>query len=80
MTPADEPWQYIYLRIADAIAERITTGHYQTRLPAERDLASEFGVSYITARHATKVLRERGLIITVHGKGTFVAPRTPGTT
>jgi DNA-binding GntR family transcriptional regulator len=26
-------------------------------------------------RHAMKVLRERGLIITRQGRGTFVAPR-----
>jgi DNA-binding GntR family transcriptional regulator len=34
---------------------------------------SYYGVAYGTIRHATKILRERGLIKTVHGRGTFVA-------
>ncbi len=29
-------------------------------------------MSYVTTRHAMQILRERGLIITVHGRGTFV--------
>ncbi|MFJ4340434.1 GntR family transcriptional regulator [Streptomyces sp. NPDC088915] len=47
------------------------------RLPAERDLAEEYGVAYLTVRRAARVLRERGLILTVHGKGTFVADPLP---
>ena len=42
------------------------------RLPAERDLATKYGVAYDTIRRATALLRERGLIQTVHGRGTFV--------
>jgi DNA-binding GntR family transcriptional regulator len=30
-------------------------------------------VSYGTLRHAMKVLRERELIKTIHGRGTFIA-------
>ena len=37
-------------------------------------------VAYTTVRHAMAVLRDRGIIITVHGRGTFVAPRDPGNT
>ena len=37
-------------------------------------LAEEYGVAYQTVRHAMQVLRERGLIITRQGRGTFVAP------
>lgn len=42
-------------------------------LPAERKLAVEYGVAYQTVRRAMKVLRDRGLIITVQGRGTFLA-------
>jgi DNA-binding GntR family transcriptional regulator len=31
-----------------------------------------YGVAFHTVRHAMAVLRERGLIETVHGRGTFV--------
>jgi DNA-binding FadR family transcriptional regulator len=43
------------------------------RLPAERDLARDLGVAYDTVRRATALLRERSLIVTVHGRGTYVA-------
>ncbi len=43
-------------------------------LPAERDMAAEYGVAYDTIRRATALLRERGLIITIIGRGTYVAP------
>lgn len=42
---------------------------------AERSLAAEYGTAYTTVRRATEVLRERGVILTVHGRGTFVKPR-----
>jgi DNA-binding GntR family transcriptional regulator len=63
-----------YLRVADAIAARIASGDLQPggKLPPERDLAAEHGVAYPTVRRAMEVLRERGLISTIHGRGTFV--------
>jgi GntR family transcriptional regulator len=65
--------RHAYQQVADAITTRITTGHYTIKLPAERALADEFGVSYITIRHATKILRQRDLIISIHGRGTYIA-------
>ena len=64
-----------YVRVADDIAARIASGELKpgARLRSERDLAEYYGVAYGTVRHAMKVLRERGLIDTVHGRGTFVA-------
>jgi GntR family transcriptional regulator len=59
-------------QVADAIAIRIVSGQYVGRLPAERDLAAEFAVAYQTIRQATAQLRERRLIITRAGRGTFV--------
>lgn len=65
----------VYVQVADLIAGRIARGELApgSRLPAERDLAAEYGVAYDTIRRAAAVLRERGLIETVHGRGTFVA-------
>jgi GntR family transcriptional regulator len=64
-----------YLRVADDIEARIRSGELRpgARLRSERELAEHYGVAYGTIRRATGVLRERGLIKTVHGRGTFVA-------
>jgi len=64
-----------YLQVAGDLAARITSGEFAPgdRLPAERDLAVEYGCAYDTVRRATAVLRDRGLIVTVHGRGTFVS-------
>jgi DNA-binding GntR family transcriptional regulator len=64
-----------YLQVAEDLAARIDRGELTGRLPAERDLASEYGVAYGTIRRAMEVLRERGLVETVHGRGTFVKAR-----
>ncbi|MFG2638864.1 GntR family transcriptional regulator [Streptomyces sp. NPDC048362] len=71
--------QLVYVAVADHIEARIRTGELQpgARLPAERDLAQEYGVAYLTVRRAAQVLRERDLIVTVHGRGTFVADPVP---
>jgi GntR family transcriptional regulator len=65
----------VYVRIADWIEARIKSEELKpgARLPAERDVARDFGVAYDTVRRAAALLRERDLIITVHGRGTYVA-------
>jgi GntR family transcriptional regulator len=69
---------YAYLQVADDIQRRITEGEISRRLPSERSLAGEYEVAYSTVRHAMKVLRERGVIVTVHGRGTYVTPPGSG--
>jgi DNA-binding GntR family transcriptional regulator len=65
----------VYVRVADWIESRIKSGEFESgaRLPPERELAHDCGVAYDTVRNAMKLLRERGLIVTVHGRGTYVA-------
>jgi GntR family transcriptional regulator len=74
--PAIDPSapRLIYLQLADHIAGRIAAGELRPgdRLPAERDMATEYGVAYDTVRRATAVLRERRLIITIVGRGTYI--------
>jgi len=64
-----------YMRVAGDIAARIASGELKpgARLRSERDLAEHYEVSYGTIRRAMEVLRERGLIATIHGRGTFVS-------
>ena len=66
-----------YLRIHGALRDRITSGQWPPGipLPAQRDLAGEFGVSIMTLRQALQLLADDGLIDTRHGSGTFVASR-----
>ncbi|MDT0306098.1 GntR family transcriptional regulator [Streptomyces sp. DSM 44917] len=66
--------EYVYVQIAERIAAQIAAGRFPpgARLPSERELAERFGVSYGTVRRATDELRERGLIRTVHGRGTYI--------
>lgn len=53
---------------------RIAADRNSVKLLSERDLAVEFGVSYLTVRHAKAVLREHGLIVSIHGRGTYIIP------
>jgi GntR family transcriptional regulator len=64
-----------YMRVAGDIAARIASGELRpgARLRAERELAEYYEVSYGTVRRAMQVLRERALITTIHGRGTFVS-------
>jgi GntR family transcriptional regulator len=66
--------EYTYVQVANAIADRIRAGEIAHKLPAERDLAREMGVAYQTVRHGIRLLRDRGIVITRHGRGNFVTP------
>jgi GntR family transcriptional regulator len=66
-----------YLRIHAELRGRITGGQWPagSALPAQRELADEFGVSIMTLRQALQLLADEGLVDTRHGAGTFVAAR-----
>lgn len=67
----------LYSQVADYVAAQIEAGELRhgQKLPAERDLADEWQVAYQTVRRAMRELRERGLIVSVVGKGTFVTDK-----
>jgi GntR family transcriptional regulator len=64
-----------YLRIADALRAQIRDGEFTAgaRLPNQRRLARQFGVTLMTLRQALEVLEREKLIDRRHGLGTFVA-------
>ena len=50
-----------YLEIAELLRSRLSLGEYPAgKLPPLRKLAADMGVSYLTARHAVKTLKEAG--------------------
>lgn len=46
------------------------------KLPTERELAQQFGVSRTVVREAIRALSREGLVEALHGRGTFVTNRT----
>ncbi|MCI6060147.1 MAG: GntR family transcriptional regulator [Dorea sp.] len=67
--------QPIYEQICDQLKEKIMHGELQeeTMLPSVRTLAKELKVSALTVKKAYDALEEEGFVVTVHGKGSFVA-------
>src|SRR4029078_2394137 len=63
-----------YAQIADIFRQRIARGIWAKglRLPANEDLAAEFGVSRVRARQAVDLLARDGVIEAQQGRGTFV--------
>lgn len=70
-----------YVAIADALRGRIESREYKPgdKLPAERELVSEFDVARMTIRHALDLLQTEGLIDRRRGRtgGTFVRAVPP---
>ncbi len=68
----------LYQQIKDILETRIRQGVYPTggKLPSEKALCEEFGVSRITIRQALDILNTMGMTYPVHGKGSFVKEST----
>ena len=68
----------IYQQIVDWMRLQITSGHWPEhyRLPSELELVSELSVSRGTIRKAIEQLTKESILLTIHGRGTFVASHT----
>src|SRR2546427_8671551 len=68
----------LYEQIVEQIEQSIVKGALKPgdQLPAERELAEQFGVSRTAVREAVKALREKGLVEAFSGRGTFVTNGT----
>jgi GntR family transcriptional repressor for pyruvate dehydrogenase complex len=68
----------LYEQIVQQIEASILKGELSegSQLPAERDLAKQFGVSRTAVREAIKALQEKGLVDAFPGRGTFVTNGT----
>lgn len=69
---SDEP---IYLQIVNQVKEQIMAGELAESelLPSIRKLAKELKISVITTKRAYDELEKEGFIVTVPGKGSYVA-------
>jgi DNA-binding GntR family transcriptional regulator len=65
----------LYVQLASILREKITSGELQPgqALPSESYLQQEHGVSRGTVRQAVRMLRDEGLVVTMGGRGSFVA-------
>ncbi len=68
----------LYEQIVQQIEKSIVKGDLKPgdQLPAERELAVQFGVSRTAVREAVKALREKGLVEAYSGRGTFITDGT----
>ncbi|MDR3707731.1 MAG: LacI family DNA-binding transcriptional regulator [Capsulimonadaceae bacterium] len=62
-----------------ALEKEIRWGRYKPkqRLPAEKQIAAQFGVSYMTARRAVTELVEANLLVRHVGSGVYVSDNVP---
>lgn len=65
----------MYLQIMEQIRQRIAAGDWPAgkELPSIRALAAGLAISVITVKRAYLDLESEGVIVTRHGKGSFVA-------
>ena len=69
----------VWKQLTRILRARIRSGRYQPRhaVPSEKRLEQEFGIARGTARKAIAALRSEGLVVTVAGRGTYVADPLP---
>ncbi|MEV7092955.1 winged helix-turn-helix domain-containing protein [Amycolatopsis sp. NPDC051045] len=63
-----------FLQVAGGLRAAILSGEYAPggQLPTYQELAESWGVAVNTAKSAVAHLREEGLVVIRHGKGSFV--------
>ena len=65
----------IYEQLMDQIKNEIISGDLAENevLPSVRSLSNDLRISALTVKKAYKRLEEEGFVVTIHGKGTYVA-------
>ena len=66
-----------YLQVEDRIKQAIRHREIVDKLPGERVLAKQYGVSYMTIRKAIENLAMQSIVYKVPARGTYVAERGP---
>lgn len=70
----------IYRQIIDQVKEKILLGAFSPgdKLPSVRELATQITINPNTIQKAYQELERQNIIVTVQGRGTFVAERYEG--
>ena len=65
----------LYQQLADNIREKIVNGQYRisSKIASEREMSQAYNINRLTVRKAIQVLIDEGYLISIQGKGTFVA-------
>lgn len=68
-----------YLQVAGSVRAAIQSGEYGpgAQLPTYQEFADSWGVAINTVKAALTLLRDEGLVVTRHGKGSFVRTQSP---
>ena len=66
-----------YILVENRIKQAIRQREIVDKLPGERVLAKEYGVSYMTVRKAIENLAMQSIVYKVPARGTFVTRRSP---
>ncbi|MDQ0247018.1 DNA-binding GntR family transcriptional regulator [Bacillus fengqiuensis] len=71
----DEETVPFYKQLKDKILEEIESGKLKhgDKLPSERELANQYGISRMTARHTLSILEREGVVERRVGAGTFLS-------
>jgi DNA-binding LacI/PurR family transcriptional regulator len=66
---------FLYTRIYNDLLAKIRGGVFGagSRLPSEKELSEQYGVSRITSKNALEALRKEGYVQRMPGRGTFVS-------
>ena len=66
----------IYEQVVDQVKNQVISGELSENepLPSVRVLSANLKISALTVKKAYDRLEEEGFVVTVHGKGTYVAP------
>jgi len=69
----------VWRQLAAILRARIRAGTYAPGhvIASEKTIEQEFGISRNTSRKAIALLRDEGLIVTVAGRGSYVADPLP---
>lgn len=76
---SDDRSEVGYRQVAEDIRRKVASGDLEPgdKLRSERQMMADYGVARGTIKLALKTLAGEGLILSEHGRGSFIRPRPP---